>query len=535
MIFGSFDLEKARGAILAHSLTLPDGKLNKGRVLSDDDIMRLSVAGINQVTVAILEAGDLEENLAAEQIGQALLTDGVQATAPVAGRVNLIAKSAGLFSVDAVGINQMNTIDEAITLATLPDHSRVQAGQMVATVKIIPYAAPRASVEAVVEALSGGCFGLQTNQLQTAGLILTCLAGMKDSLFEKAVKVTQSRLNALDVVLTQIETVEHNEKAVAEAIKRVDADLVLILGASATSDRADVAPAALIKAGGELHRFGMPVDPGNLLFVGAIDGRPLVGLPGCARSPALNGADWVLQRLVAGKSVNSETIAAMGIGGLLKEIPIRRQPRASRKEARQRIEIILLAAGASRRMKGEDKLLRHVDGRPLLHHAAKVALASSVDRVQVVIPSGHDQRRGALAGLDVEIVETRDWQEGMSASLRAGLANLTPDVSAVVVMLADMPEITTDHVNKLIAAFDAEEGREVCRAQTTDGKPGHPVLFSRRFFENLMDLTGDKGARELLKEVEEFVVAVPTEGDGAVIDLDTPDAWAAWENNRKPN
>ena len=122
-------------------------------------------------------------------------------------------------------------------------------------------------------------------------------------------------------------------KPLADAIAGTRAELVLILTGSATSDSCDVAPEAVRAAGGEVARFGMPVDPGNLLFLGSQAGRPVIGLPGCARSPALNGADWVLERTVCGIVLDDVDFAAMGIGGLLKESPVRPLPRESaRKE-----------------------------------------------------------------------------------------------------------------------------------------------------------------------------------------------------------
>ena len=243
-------------------------------------------------------------------------------------------------------------------------------------------------------------------------------------------------------------------------------------------------------AGGRLVRFGMPVDPGNLLFIGEHAGRPVVGLPGCARSPALNGADWVLERLAAGIAVGDAEIAAMGVGGLLKEIPIRPQPRAGRPPvaARPHVAALVLAAGAARRMRGRDKLLEPVGGRPVLRAAVEAAAASRADEVVVVLPPGAEARRAAIAGAAVRTVEAADWAEGMAASLRAGLAAVSERADAVVVLLADMPEVGAADIDRLIAAFDPAEGREICRAVSADGMPGHPVLFGRRFFEALAAL-----------------------------------------------
>ena len=137
----------------------------------------------------------------------------------------------------------------------------------------------------------------------------------------------RGRLDRMGVPLAPRVVVRHREAELADAIKAAEGELVLILTGSATSDPLDVAPQALRQAGGHVERFGMPVDPGNLLFTGDHQGRPVIGLPGCARSPALNGADWVLERILCGAEVRSADIAAMGVGGLLKEIPTRPMPR----------------------------------------------------------------------------------------------------------------------------------------------------------------------------------------------------------------
>lgn len=528
MKFGPVAVEQALGSVLAHSLHLPDRTLRKGQVLSHVDISDITDAGLAEVIVATIEASDSDENTAAKQIAAHLLSKELDATAPFAGRVNLMSRHAGLLRVESEGIHTINRVDEAITIATLPDQTRVEAGRIVATIKIIPYAVETKAVEAVLKIGSTNALRLHANSRHTADLILTRTPGMKEGLLGKAQTVTERRLQALDMSLQSVSKVAHEEKTVAAAIAACQADIVLILGASATSDRADVVPAGLLRAGGKLHRFGMPVDPGNLLFTGEMNNRPVVGLPGCARSPALNGADWVLERLAAGQDVEADDIAGMGVGGLLKEIPMRKQPRAAKTIKGKKVDLVLLAAGASRRMRGEDKLLREVDGVPLIRRSAQVALAAKVNAVHVVVSKGAADRQKVLQGLNLSVIAAKDWQEGMAASLRAGMAAVSPDAAAVVVALADMPDVTPEHINRLIAAFDPAEEREICRAETEDGQAGHPVLFSRRFFENLMDLKGDRGAKELLLQVPEFIVSVPTSGQGAVTDLDTPEAWHNW-------
>ncbi|WP_424931095.1 NTP transferase domain-containing protein [Amaricoccus macauensis] len=531
MKFGPVAARSAEGAILAHSLSFGRRKLRKGRVLGAAEVAELVAAGVEEVAVARLEAGDLGEDEAAARIAACLRADGLDVSAPFTGRVNLFAGAAGICAVDRAAVDALNRIDPAITLATVPEWSRVQARQMVATVKIIPYGVPGALVDRAVAAMRPGTLALHPFEPTTAALILTRTPGMKESLLRKGAEVVAARMEALGVQLGASVTVAHETGAVAAALRAAQGDLVLILGASATSDPEDTCPSAVTAAGGTLERFGMPVDPGNLLFLGRHAGRHVVGLPGCARSPALNGADWVLERLVAGLEVTDAAIAGMGVGGLLKEIPQRPQPRAARSRSvvsRPKVAALVLGAGAGRRMRGADKLLEDAGGQPMLARSVRAALESAASEVIAVIPAGHEARKAALAGLDVRVVETALCREGMAGSLRAGLAAIPDAADAVVILLADMPEVGPGHVDRLIAAFDPVEGREICRAVTEAGKPGHPVLFGRRFFESLAGLTGDRGARDIVRASAEFIVDVPTEGEAAVIDLDTPEAWAAW-------
>lgn len=326
MIFRAVPLDEALGAILAHSLSLASGVLKKGTVLDTDGLDRLADAGHGTVVVAQLEPNDVSEDVAARRIGDALLAPGLRLGPAFTGRANLIAEQPGVVQVDASAVDAMNAIDEGLTLATLPDMMRVEADQLVATVKIIPYGVPAQVIEQGVSALGQATLRLHPFQGGTARLVMTRTPGFKESLLEKGESVVLTRLDAIGYVLEEVVTVPHETDAVARALTP-GVDLTLVLGASATSDRADVAPAAVVAAGGQIERFGMPVDPGNLLFLGQLKGAPVVGLPGCARSPALNGVDWVLERLSARLPVTSKEIAAMGVGGLLKEMPGRPQPR----------------------------------------------------------------------------------------------------------------------------------------------------------------------------------------------------------------
>lgn len=324
MKFGPVPVTQALGAVLAHSVALPDGRLRKGVVLGADAVARLTAGGHDQVIVARLDPGDLDEDTAATRLAKAITGPGLRLTRAATGRVNVIATGPGIARIGVDGINAFNAVNPMITVATVPQYHRVDRGTMVATIKIISYAVPVTDVDTACAA-GRDLLRVAAPIYRSATLIETCLS---DTPAAKGRDAMHARLDRLGLELTPRITVAHEAAALAQCIADSPGEVIFILTASATSDPDDVGPAALRAAGGRLVHFGMPVDPGNLLFLGYFGTRPVIGLPGCARSPALNGADWVLERVICGVDLAPADFAAMGVGGLLKEIPTRPQPRA---------------------------------------------------------------------------------------------------------------------------------------------------------------------------------------------------------------
>ncbi|MGR3758855.1 molybdopterin-binding protein [Roseobacteraceae bacterium NS-SX3] len=328
MKFGLVPLDTARGTVLAHSLQGKSRKIAKGTVLTGDDLAELAAAGFETVTAARLESGDVHEDTAALGLAQAIVPDEaaqrIRISGAGAGRVNLYAQGCGIVRLDRARIEAVNAADPMITIATVPDFHRVDDGGMIATIKIISYAVPGWALEQAGQD-AGGAMRVLAPVFASATLIETQVT--KEVPPDKGRAAMAGRLERMGLALTDRVVVPHREAELAAALREAPGGLLLVLTGSATSDPADVAPQAVRRAGGSVERFGMPVDPGNLLFLGAFEGKPVIGLPGCARSPALNGADWVLERVICGVPVSSEDIAAMGVGGLLKEIPTRPRPR----------------------------------------------------------------------------------------------------------------------------------------------------------------------------------------------------------------
>jgi molybdenum cofactor cytidylyltransferase len=235
----------------------------------------------------------------------------------------MIADGPGVVQLDAARLIAANSVDPMISVATVPEFQQMTTGGLVATIKIISYGVPQAKLDEACD-LARDSIRMSAPKLRSADLIISDTDGGAG---DKGKEAIAARLDMLGVTLNSVQMVPHDAENIAAAITTSQADLVMILSGSATSDWADVAPTAVSQAGGNVHRFGMPVDPGNLLFLGSIGAKPVIGLPGCARSPALNGADWVLSRVVCGLDVTDADFAQMAIGGLLKEIPTRPQPR----------------------------------------------------------------------------------------------------------------------------------------------------------------------------------------------------------------
>ena len=539
MIFGPTPLEEARGAVLAHTVRLAGKVLKKGTVLDDAAVAALREAGRRDVVAARLEAGDVPEDEAADRVADALMAPLVARSRAATGRVNLFAESAGLFTVDAGLIDRINQVDESITIATLPNHSVVSPKEMLATIKIIPFAVPGRVlqvVEALARSRNASAVAVHPFQPLSVGLVLTELPGVKESVMEGAVEATETRIRALLGTLLPVERVRHEEAPTAEALTRLrkaGADLLLVAGASAVVDRRDVGPAAIVRAGGVIEHFGMPVDPGNLICLGRIGEVPAMVLPGCARSPKLNGFDWVLQRIFAGRRVTPRDIMGMGVGGLLKEIEVRPLPRADAprtpppvhapRRARN-VCALVLAAGRSRRMAPLNKLLvPDTKGVPMILRVVDNVLASHASPVVVV--TGHERERieEALAGRAVLFAHAENYADGLSASLKAGLAAVPPEAEGILICLGDMPLVSAPMLDRLLAAFDPEEGRAIVQP-TYRGKQGNPMLWSREFLPEMLGISGDVGARHLAGRHADRLVEVEMASDAVLRDFDTTES-----------
>lgn len=528
MEFGELPVSEAAGAILAHSVKHGTSVFKKGRNLSADDILALQAGGVSHVFAARLGLDDVPEDQAAEQVALAIAGTGTRAQAPFTGRSNLHAITRGLAVIDTERVTALNQLHESLTLATVAPFSIMERREMVATVKVIPFAVPRPVLAEALRIIGKApLIRVASFRSRSVGLVITRLPQTKPSLIAKTEEAMRERLSALDGRLDEVVVVDHAPNTVSGAMRALQAkgtDLVLVFGASAIVDRGDVVPSAVAGAGGSVIHLGMPVDPGNLMMLAQLGEVPVIGVPSCARSPKLNGFDWVLARLMADVPVTAQDIMAMGAGGLLAEIPTRPAPREGkpRMQRAPRVAAIVLAAGQSSRM-GSNKLLADIGGQPMVRRTVSAVMQPGIDQVIVVTGRDADHVATALAGCSVTFVHNPDFVRGLSTSLRRGLEALPDDVDAVLVCLGDMPLVDGNVAARLIAAFSPVEHRSIC-VPVHQGQRGNPVLWGSAHVPALKALAGDRGGRKLMDAAADEVVEVAVPDRSVLVDVDTPEA-----------
>jgi molybdenum cofactor cytidylyltransferase len=317
MIFGPRETSKAKGMILADDIAPSEGQvLSKGTVLGPQDIARLIMANIKEITVAELEPHDIDAPGAALKIAQAMVSHPddsmVRIVVGTRGCVRLVANVAGIVGIDTAALARMNMVEGVISVVTLPQLYRVAKGDDIAVINIVSYGVKRSSVGRVV-AEAHDVIYVRGVIARTASLVQTVGHGAPDPRGESEVRM---RLDRLGVRLIQSNLVPHNTESLAEAIVGVEGDVLFIMTATPTEDIDDVAPRAVVAAGGVITRFGLPAHPGSQLFAGGLGAMPILGLPDCARDSAYCGADWIIERLLCGVSITDDDVARMSVGGL---------------------------------------------------------------------------------------------------------------------------------------------------------------------------------------------------------------------------
>ena len=535
MKFGPCALSDCLDAILVYAVDLPDGRIAKGTCLTSDHLSRLRANGIDDIIVARLEDGDLGEDAAADMIAKAMMPANVRLSVAATGRVNIHATKRGLLRVDRLRLRDINMVDEGITLSTVQHNQLVEAGDLIATLKIIPYSVAETAVATVIGLGAGEpVISFHALRPRSFGLIQTRIPGMADKILKATEQTAKQRLNQLGCALVDSRVVAHEAAAINQAITASRANgpaVMLIAGGSAIADWRDEVPMGVIAAGGRIDHFGLPVDPGNLLMLSHIDEMPVIGMPGCARSIKMNGFDWILHLLLADLRIDAAEIADMAAGGLLMEIVSRPLPRrmvGRRQISNATIGGVILAAGQSRRMGAQNKLLAEIDGVPIIRRTAQAMLDGGLN--DLVIVTGHEHRlvAAALDDLPVTCIYNDEYQSGQASSVACGVRHhQNGSHAAVLIALGDMPLVRPELIAALLRDHSSlPDATDRITLPVFDGRRGNPVIWGRGFFDELVALTGDAGGRIIFAENKNAVNSLGWPDDSIHLDIDTPEALA---------
>ena len=544
MKFGPCALSDGLDAILVHAVYLPDGRIAKGTCLTSDHLSRLRANGIDDIIVARLEDGDLGEDAAADMIAKAMMPANVRLSVAATGRVNIYATQRGLLRVDRLRLRDINMVDEGITLSTVQHNQLVEAGDLIATLKIIPYSVAETAVATVIGLGAGEpVISFHALRPRSFGLIQTRIPGMADKILKATEQTAKQRLNQLGCALVDSRVVAHEAAAINQAITASRANgpaVMLIAGGSAIADRRDEVPMGVIAAGGRIDHFGLPVDPGNLLMLSHIDEMPVIGMPGCARSIKMNGFDWILHLLLADLRIDAAEIADMAAGGLLMEIVSRPLPRRMverRQISNATIGGVILAAGQSQRMGAQNKLLAEIDGVPIIRRTAQALLDGGLN--DLVIVTGHEHRlvAAALDDLPVTCIYNDEYQSGQASSVACGVRHhQNGSHAAVLIALGDMPLVRPELIAALLRDHSSlPDATDRITLPVFDGRRGNPVIWGRGFFDELVALTGDAGGRIIFAENKNAVNSLGWPDDSIHLDIDTPEALAPLKKASQKN
>ena len=533
------DPKESKGSILAQSYNLSERKLSKGTRVSEAIVELLNKENIKTILCAVPHENDLDEDAAAEAISNAIDRNRLYAEEASTGRVNFRTPALGVVRYNRELIKKINLVDESIAFSIVEHNQLLAKNDLIATLKIIPFFVSKIYVEQVVALLSKHeIFKIHRLEEKKVGFIQTYYAWQKRSIFKATSNVTRSRLDALGCLLEKETLIPHDHESLCSEIKSsLDSgtQVLLISGASAITDRSDYIPKAILSVGGEIIQYGLAVDPGNLLLIGKIGGTTVIGMPGCARSPKLNGFDWVLQLLMANIPITKEELADMGAGGLLMEIASRPLPRALSKSVNKRekkIMGVILAAGNSTRMGKDNKLLRNVGDASLVRNTAVEMLNSDVDSCSIVLGYQSDKVAEVIKDLNINLILNPFWQEGQASSLKAALNTLDDTYSDLLIMLGDLPGVKSRHINRVIEEHLLTNNR---RSKITipsfNGKKGNPVIWGRSFFPDLSNLEGDVGGRALFKHHPAAINLLDMDDPAVVTDTDTPEDFENFLSN----
>lgn len=517
----------AQGCYLGRTIRHDGLVLRRGRKLDEDDICRLQNKNICHIDILKITENDVLEDEAANILAADLVAEGTYLTDSLRGRVNVHAAHAGLFSVDPTIVTKIHKLD-AITLATGRNMTTVNAGILLASLKIVPFMISKDMLEAVKRDIEPA-LRVFPWALKKISMVATTFSDEKSQRIQsKFLETTSTRLRQRGVQDILKHQILHEPSMVQEILARLPSDSpVLFLGAEASMENDDLLPSLPHVT---WTRAGIPTDPGNLMWVGkdhSVVGTPrdIIIVPGCARSLEHNGFDDVLDLLCSGHSLTRDRLDALAVGGLYKTTNIFSERGLQQQE--YSLRSIILAAGKGERFQngpkplapwGQQTFVQQVHDLARPYQPLLVTRPDLVNSITSLLPN-------------TQILSNQDWKNGISSSLKSGLAEIEDDQD-IIVFLCDMPAIRPETIAMLVQCYQQSDGSRAF-APRYRGTRGHPVIIPRSMFSIIKETNGDIGLGPLLKEGINLCT-VHVDDPGVVWDIDTNDDWTLIHGKMHP-
>ncbi len=529
--------KQIKSAILGHGLVWNNQKFPKSSPL-ENFLNNAEIPENYQFHVAYPDNNDWHEQKITEQLANDFLGENIKCEITKSGRVNFIAKIDGILHFNTENLDKFNELTPEITMATRPYCTQIYQGEIVASCKIIPYFVAGNIVKKSMVLAKKSCLNISPLQGGKAHLIFTYLEEIPPQKLQKSAQIFQKRLLKYNYEVGKISNVRHHCQELSEFLTQIppkDFDLIAIMGAVSIADINDIVPKALINCGGKIIRYGMPVDPGNLLLLGEISNCPFLGLPGCAKSPKFNGLDFILQRLAARINITSKDIAQLGKIGLLPENYDRGALRAVNYPVASKPLIAILAAGKGERM-AQDL------AKPLTIFRDKALLEWVIDNINQALPSKdiiiivNDSPQGKQVQefcltKQYKFIINNQYNEGIASSLRLAVNYASQTHSALMVFLADMPNITPKTIATIWQEFQRDTQNIMAVQPKFGSQLGHPVVFNPRIFSELAKLSGDTGAKTFMENLSDYRRIIDTLDAGVIQDGDTKAMINQWSRD----
>jgi molybdenum cofactor cytidylyltransferase len=531
MYFGNINVKDSLNCILAHTIVINNKKFAKGTIITEKDKSYFINNKIKTIVCAKLGKNDFHEDKAANIIAETFKNNSIASEKAYTGRANILANKSGLLVIDEEKIHKFNNISDDITIATLNNNSTVKKGEMIATIKIISFAVKDSFINKIKNSIYKKAILINPYINKKCALILTHHKKQNVKLNAISERRINDRLKNLNCSLDIISNCEHDTKEISKNINIIlkqKIDLLLILGSSAIVDIKDKIPEAINNSKGKIVRFGMPVDPGNLLLLGKIKNTHVIGLPGCARSPSLNGFDWVLEKVISGTNITKLNISNMGVGGLLKTLNVR--AKIEKKSKNYNVTNIILAAGQSKRMHKINKLLIKIANETIIEKIVDNSLKSIANNTIVVLGYESDILQRLLNNKNITTIVNKEYLKGQSSSLQLGISALPEDCDAAIVILGDMPDISPTLINQLIKNYNPNDNKSII-IPTYKNRKGNPVLIDREFFPEILSIKGDKGAKDIIEANKKYISEIPQKNSKIIEDIDTKEDLANYIKN----